>query len=209
MKIKYGKRDFTIESSKFDETITVLHLRKKLLDILLREESVDHEEEEVVLTDFTSAVATVSYDENSSASSHQNTWEIKLILHGRVLHDTEKILSLPGGIHAKIVMVATKEMPESDLQSRPRVRDDLSQGSSKKADRSSNKLRKTASSMVKYSINIALTILANMICGCIRAVAMDSSLWRCWLTCRGPTKPELSYRTWLAILASIIQQQAG
>ena len=48
MKIKYGKRDFTIESSYFDETITVLHLRKYLLDILLREESARHEEEEVM-----------------------------------------------------------------------------------------------------------------------------------------------------------------
>lgn len=100
--------------------------------------------------DFSSVVASIPYDENSSSSSNQNIWEIKLILHGRVLLDTDKILALPGGIHAKIVMVATKDISETDLQTRPRVRDDLSQGSSKKADRSSSKLRKTTSYMVQY-----------------------------------------------------------
>lgn len=41
MKVKYGKRDFIIDPSYFDEKITVLHLRSTLRDVLLREEETD------------------------------------------------------------------------------------------------------------------------------------------------------------------------
>ena len=90
----------------------------------------------------------------NSGAGQLNIWDIKLILHGRVLLDSDKILSLPGGIHAKIVMVATKGFSDSDLKSRPRVRDDLSHGGSKKVDRVSRKLQKTSSFLVLYSISL-------------------------------------------------------
>ena len=41
MKVKYGKRDFIIDPSYFDEKITVLNLRSTLRDVLLREEETD------------------------------------------------------------------------------------------------------------------------------------------------------------------------
>lgn len=116
MKVRYGKRDITIDPFLISDNESISGIKRRL-EIFLQE------------------------GDEKSGEETEAFFDIKLILNGRILHDQELLSSVPGGKHAKIVMVAAKLSNLQAIEDKRvsvRVKDDLnisrqksSQGKSK------------------------------------------------------------------------------